>query len=81
MAYVGNAPASKPLIGGSFVGNAPNAIINISTTDIVSGVFFQNDTSVSANFTVSKNSHAVGPITVADGVSLTVADGVRVVIL
>ena len=40
-------------------------------------VFWENDTSVTANYTISsgKNSMTAGPVVIADGVTVTVPDG------
>jgi hypothetical protein len=44
-------------------------------------VFFENDTVVTTNHTINRNSHSVGPISVNSGVTLTIASGRRLVIL
>jgi hypothetical protein len=44
-------------------------------------VFYENDTTVTANHTINRNSHAVGPISVNSGVTVTIASGRRLVIL
>ena len=47
------------------------------------GVFYENDQTLSTNVTISgtKNAMATGPVAIASGVSFTVSDGARVVIL
>lgn len=46
-------------------------------------VFVENDQTVTANYTipVGKNAMSTGPITIADGVTVTVSDGARYVII
>jgi hypothetical protein len=47
-------------------------------TVVVAGTgFVQNDTTISQDYTVSANQNAMtaGPITVNDGITVTVADG------
>ena len=43
------------------------------------GVFYENSTTVSANYTITSGSNAVsaGPVTIADGVTVTVPSGSR----
>jgi hypothetical protein len=43
----------------------------------INGVFWENNQSVTANYTITANKNAVsaGPITVADGVTVTIPDG------
>ena len=46
-------------------------------------VFFENSTTVTANYTITsgKNAVVVGPLTVNSGVTLTVPSGQRLVVL
>lgn len=52
-------------VGGGATGGAGNA------------VFYENDQSVSVNYTITtgKNAMTAGPVTIADGVSVTIPDG------
>lgn len=44
-------------------------------------VFYENDTTVNNSHTINRNSHMVGPLTIASGKTLTVASGKRLVVL
>lgn len=57
-------------IGGGATGSPGNA------------VFYENDQTITGNYTIptGKNAHSTGPITVSDGVTVTVSDGSRWVI-
>ena len=46
------------------------------------GVIYLNNTTISANYTISgQNGMSVGPITIANGISVTVATGSKWVVL
>lgn len=49
----------------------------------LSGVIYENDQTISANYTIPTNKNAIsaGPITIADGVEVTVSDGADWVIV
>lgn len=50
---------------------------------VANGVLFENNTTISANYTLTtgKNAHTVGPMTVASGITLTIPSGQRLVVL
>jgi hypothetical protein len=57
---------------------AGSEVLEINQNAIVfSGVFWENAQSVTANYTITANRNAVsaGPITIADGVTVTIPDG------
>jgi hypothetical protein len=77
---------------------APTAAVNTSTTQIATtafvstkgptgggtnAMFYENDQTMTANYTVSatKNAMSTGPITINSGVTLTVSSGARYVVI
>jgi len=73
MSYLGNQQTLGSLAGGG--GGATGG-----GTD---QVFIENDKAVTANYTIpeTKNAMSTGPITINSGVTVTVADGARWVII
>jgi hypothetical protein len=55
----------------------PNAKIRGATGGGTDRVFYENDQSVNTNYTITTNKNAMsaGPITVANGITVTVPDG------
>jgi collagen type VII alpha len=49
------------------------------TNELVNGVFYENNTIVSQDYTITsgRNAMSAGPITIADGVTVTIPDGSR----
>lgn len=65
---------SSALIANSTLANLGNVAAN--------SAIYLNNTTIDANYTLTgKNGMSVGPITVANGVSVTVATGSRWVVL
>ena len=66
--------------GSSYINRLriPGCNFNINTSAVTQGgVFYENNTTVSANYTITngRNAMAAGPITIASGVTVTVGSG------
>jgi hypothetical protein len=69
--FEGHNGTSWGSVGGGATGGGSDA------------VFVENDQTVTSNYTIpaSKNAMSTGPITIADGVTVTISDGARWVVL
>jgi hypothetical protein len=74
-------PAS-PTVGQTYVANGVTFVWdgvswNSANSAAQSGVFYENNTTVTANYTVTTNKNAMsaGPITIDSGATVTVPDG------
>jgi hypothetical protein len=58
-------------------GTAWGAVGGGATGGVNNSVFYENDTTITQNYTITsgKNAMSAGPITIADGVTVTVPDG------
>ena len=66
----GNVLKIQTDVGQTLMEFKPNAVS-------LNGVFWENNTTLSASYTITANKNAVtaGPLTIADGVIVTVPDG------
>lgn len=69
--------------GGAFLGNVTAPKFQTNNTLLDTAIFRTHDQTVSVNTTIdaTKNALAIGPLTVADGVTITVASGGNLTIL
>lgn len=63
----------------SYIGNVPKIANFPSYTGAgaINGIFYENDQNVIADYTISsgKNAMSAGPITIANGITVTVPSG------
>jgi hypothetical protein len=86
MSYIGNKPADKLLESADIADNSitTNKLVDasvtpekISTAAKANGVIYENNQTITADYTLaaSKNGLSAGPITIANGVTVTIATG------
>lgn len=85
MSYQGNYPPSTPLTSSQITDGAVQPV-DLSTGGpswngsgglIAAAPFFENSQTISANYTVisTNNAMTAGPVTVANGITVTVSNG------
>ena len=64
-------------LGGLYTQAEVDNLIANADAGAINGVFYENDQTVSTNYTITagKNAMSAGDITIADGVTVTVPDG------
>ena len=63
--------------GGTYIGSAPTAAAGVPTGGGTDKVFFENDQTITTDYTITdgQNAMTAGPVTINSGVTVTVGTG------
>jgi len=77
MSYIGNEPPAKQVQTADIADGAVTSSKIAPGAAANGGAFYENDITINADVTITtgKNAMAAGPITIANGVTVTVPDG------